>query len=76
MAQKSDKIRVACSRCRTRFAERVARIRDGQQAQCPNCGCFIHFSNESMDPNIRRVMTEARRIRNGFVYAAEPAEEF
>jgi hypothetical protein len=66
----TDKIAVTCGRCRTRFRERIARIRDGFQGQCPNCGCFINFSNESTDPNIAKVMREARRIRNGFVTAA------
>jgi predicted nucleic acid-binding Zn-ribbon protein len=63
----TDKIVVACSRCRTRFRERVSRLRDGFQSQCPNCGCFVNFSSESMDPNILRAMRDARRIRNGFI---------
>jgi hypothetical protein len=66
-----DKIKVTCGRCRMRFRERVSRLRDGYQAQCPECGCFINFSSESMDPNIRKAMTEARRIRNGFIPEAE-----
>lgn len=70
---KTDKLAVTCSRCKARFREKIARVRDGQQCQCPNCGCFINFSSESMDPAIRRVMTDARRIRNGFL--AEPAKE-
>ncbi len=65
----TDKIMVTCSRCRTGFRERIARIRDGFQGQCPNCGCFINFSNESPDLNIARVMREVRRIRNGIVPA-------
>jgi predicted nucleic acid-binding Zn-ribbon protein len=65
-----EKISVSCSRCKTRFRERAARIRDGYQGQCPNCGCFINFSSESMDPAVRRAMTEARRMRNGFVAEA------
>lgn len=63
----TDKIKVTCSRCKARFSERVSRLRDGFQGQCSSCGCFINFSAESMDPNVRRAMTEARRIRNGFV---------
>jgi len=61
----TDKIKVTCSRCKTRYSERVSRLRDGFQGQCTSCGCFINFSAESMDPNVRRAMTEARRIRNG-----------
>jgi hypothetical protein len=63
----TDKIEVTCTRCKTRFSERVSRLRDGFQGQCTSCGCFINFSTESMDPNVRRAMTEARRIRNGFI---------
>jgi predicted nucleic acid-binding Zn-ribbon protein len=71
----TDKIMVACSRCRTRFRERVSRLRDGFQSQCPNCGCLINFSSESMDPGILRAMRDARRIRNGFVFQADEAEK-
>ena len=63
----TDKIKVACTRCKARYSEKASRIRDGFQGQCPSCGCFINFSAESMDPGIRRAMTEARRIRNGFI---------
>jgi hypothetical protein len=64
----ADKIKISCSRCKARFSERVTRLREGYQGQCPSCGCFINFTAESMDPNVRRAMTEARRIRNGFVF--------
>ena len=53
----------------------MAKLRDGYQAQCPQCGCFINFSSESMDPNIRKAMTEARRIRNGFIAESANIEE-
>jgi hypothetical protein len=65
----TDKIRVTCSRCRSGFRERISRVRDGFQSHCPNCGCFINFSDESPDPNISRVMREVRRIRNSIVSA-------
>jgi DNA-directed RNA polymerase subunit RPC12/RpoP len=68
----TDKIVVTCSRCRARFRERVSLLRDGFQGQCPDCGNFINFSIESMDPNIVRAMRDARRIRNGFVAAEKP----
>jgi hypothetical protein len=64
-----DKVGVNCGRCRTTFREAISRIRDGAQSQCPNCGCFINFSNDSPDPNIARVMRDVRRIRNGVVPA-------
>jgi len=70
----TEKIKVTCSRCKARFSERVSRLRDGFQGQCSSCGCFINFSAESMDPNVRRAMTEARRIRNGVVMQAAEKE--
>jgi hypothetical protein len=51
------------------ISERIGRIREGFQSQCPNCGCFINFSDESLDVDIARVMREVRRIRNGLVPA-------
>jgi hypothetical protein len=65
----TDRIAVTCSRCKTRFKERIARLRDGNQGQCPNCSCFINYNNESMDLGVRRAMTEARRVRNAFMAA-------
>ncbi|HVV43342.1 MAG TPA: hypothetical protein VHC94_20020 [Nitrobacter sp.] len=65
----TEKIAVGCARCKTRFREKVARLRDGYQGQCPNCGCFINYTSESMDPMIRRALTDARRIRNGVMLA-------
>jgi len=62
-----DKIKVLCSRCKASFREPVAKLRDGYQAQCPNCYRLIHFDTGSEDANVRRAMTEARRIRNAFV---------
>lgn len=59
-----EKIKITCTRCRSRFSHKVVQVREGQQAQCPSCGCFVNFTAESMDTNIRRAMTEARRIRN------------
>jgi predicted nucleic acid-binding Zn-ribbon protein len=64
----ADKIKISCTRCKAHFSERVGRLREGYQGQCPSCGCFINFTAESMDPNVRRAMTEARRIRNGFMF--------
>jgi hypothetical protein len=69
----TDKISVTRLRCKNRFRERIGRLREGYQGQCPNCGCLINFTTESMDPTIQRAMTEARRIRNGFI--PEPVKE-
>lgn len=68
----NDKVKVSCTRCKTRFSERASRVREGYQGQCPACGCFINFTAEAMDPSIRRAMSEARRIRNG-VTSDQPA---
>ncbi len=70
----NDKIKVLCSRCKASFRERVAKLRDGYQAQCPNCYRLIQFDTGSDDAYVRRAMTEARRIRNGFVYATEDSQ--
>jgi len=71
----TDKIKVTCSRCKGRFSEKVTRLRDGFQGQCPACGCFVNFSAESMDPNVRKAMADARRIRNGSVQPAAEREQ-
>ncbi len=66
-----EKIMVGCSRCKTRFREKAARVREGYQSQCPNCGKFISFSGEADDPFVRRALTEARRIRNALHLSPE-----
>jgi hypothetical protein len=67
----SDKIKVSCTRCRTNFRERIANAREGNQTQCPNCHRLITFSDASEDSGVR-AMTEARRIRNGFLTSPSP----
>jgi transposase-like protein len=71
----TDKIRVTCSRCKSGFREKVANVREGFQAQCPNCNRLITFSVESGDAFIKKAVVEARRIRNGFIFEAKPEEE-
>ena len=71
----TEKIRVQCSRCKGGFREKVANIREGFQAQCPNCNRLITFSVDSGDVAIKRAITEARRIRNGFIFESKPEEE-
>jgi hypothetical protein len=71
----TEKIRVTCSRCKSGFREKAAKIREGFQAQCPGCNRLITFSSEADDASIRRAMTEARRIRNGFVFETKTEEE-
>ena len=62
-----DRIKVQCTRCRMPFREKVSNLREGYQRQCPNCNRMITFDNDSQDVGVRRAMTEARRIRNGYV---------
>ena len=71
----TEKIRVTCSRCKSGFREKVANIREGFQAQCPSCNRLITFSVDSGDASIKKAITEARRIRNGFIFEAKPEEE-
>ena len=68
----SEKIRVRCSRCKSGFREKVANMREGYQAQCPSCNRLITFSSDSGDACVKRAMTEARRIRNGFIFETKP----
>ena len=63
----NDRVKILCTRCRTPFREKVSNMRDGFQAQCPNCYRMIIFDSDSQDQGVRRAMTEARRIRNGYV---------
>jgi hypothetical protein len=65
MGTMAERIKITCGRCKARFSEKASRLREGFQGQCTSCGCFITFSAESMEPNVRRAMTEARRIRHG-----------
>ena len=65
------KIKVQCTRCRLPFRERANQIKEGYQAQCPNCSRLITFSIDSADVGVRRAMTEARRIRYGVSTSTE-----
>jgi len=57
------KVKVLCSRCKVPFRARVSQMKEGHQAQCPNCSRLITFSSDSADLGVRRAMTEARRIK-------------
>jgi hypothetical protein len=59
----SDRIKVLCSKCRKPFTERVNRLKNGYQVQCPNCMTLITFDSSSEDPNIRRPLKAARDVR-------------
>ncbi len=62
-----DRIKVQCTKCRNSFRERVRNLRSGYQTQCPHCYRMITFDDGSDDLGVRRALTQARRIRSGFV---------
>ncbi|MBR0756087.1 hypothetical protein JQ604_28265 [Bradyrhizobium jicamae] len=58
-----DSVQVHCTRCKSVFRERAARLRGGYSRQCPTCEVILFFEDYSPDTNIKRAMTTARRIR-------------
>ena len=68
-----DKIKVHCTKCSNPFREKLSNLREGYQAQCPNCYRLITFDNASQDRGVQRAMRDARRMRNGYV-APQPDE--
>jgi len=62
-----DRIKVHCTKCKNAFRERVRNLRSGYQVQCPHCYRMITFDEGSDDLGVRRALTQARRIRTGFV---------
>ena len=62
-----DRVKILCTRCKNPFRVRVGDCRDGHQAQCPSCYRMITFDSGSEDVGVKRAMTEARRIRTGYV---------
>ena len=68
MSEKTvDRIKVSCTKCKNTFRERVRNLRSGYQVQCPHCYRMISFDDSSDDIGVRRALTQARRIRTGFV---------
>jgi hypothetical protein len=65
MSDMENKVKVLCTRCRLPFRERASQLKEGHQAQCPNCNRLITFSSDSADIGVRKAMTEARRIKYG-----------
>lgn len=62
-----DRVKVNCTKCKNSFRERVRNMRSGYQVQCPHCYRMITFDESSDDLSVRRALTQARRIRTGFV---------
>lgn len=62
-----DRIKVSCTKCKNSFRERARNLRSGYQTQCPHCYRMITFDDGSDDIGVRRALTQARRVRTGFV---------
>jgi predicted nucleic acid-binding Zn-ribbon protein len=58
-----EKVRVKCTKCSHVFRERAQKIRDGFQANCPQCNRLITFDTSSDDRNIRKALMSAKDLR-------------
>ncbi len=58
-----DKVKIRCPGCTRVFREKVNRVRDGLQVNCPNCCKLITLSKETEDPFLRRALKTARDMR-------------
>jgi predicted nucleic acid-binding Zn-ribbon protein len=58
-----DSILVRCTRCKSKFRERVGRLRDGYSRQCPSCECMVFFMEGSPNKDIAAALREAERVR-------------
>lgn len=58
-----DSVQVQCKRCKSVFPERAKRLQNGYSRQCPSCEVVLFFDEDSQDPNIKRAMRRARRLR-------------
>lgn len=65
--QTDDRVKVNCTKCKNSFRERARKLRSGFQMQCPHCYRMITFDESSDDLGVRRALTQARRIRTGYV---------
>jgi DNA-directed RNA polymerase subunit RPC12/RpoP len=67
----ADKLKIKCSKCSMMFTERVQRIRNGFQMQCPHCSKMLTFDSSSEDNNIRRALKSAREARTALEAARQ-----
>jgi hypothetical protein len=58
-----DAVQIRCRRCKTVFRERARRLQNGFSRQCPCCEVMLFFDEDSNDPNIKRPMRAARKMR-------------
>ena len=58
-----DSVQINCTRCKNVFRDRAKRMQNGYSRQCPACEVVLFFDEDSHDPNIKRAMRTARRVR-------------
>ena len=58
-----DSVQIRCTRCKNVFRDRAMRLQNGYTRQCPGCEIVLFFDEDSHDPNIKRAMRTARRVR-------------
>jgi DNA-directed RNA polymerase subunit RPC12/RpoP len=66
-----EKIKIKCSKCSKMFRERVQKIREGFQMQCPHCLKLLTFDGSSDDNNIRRALKNAKELRTALEAARQ-----
>jgi len=57
-----DTVQIKC-KCKNAFRERARRLQSGYARQCPSCEILLFFDEDSQDPNIKKAMRTARRVR-------------
>ena len=58
-----DKVKIRCPACTRTFGEKISRVREGFQVNCPNCNKLLTLSKETEDPFLRRALRTAREMR-------------
>lgn len=58
-----DSVQVRCTKCKSVFRDRARRVQTGYSRQCPNCEVVIFFEDHSNDPNVKKSLLNARRMR-------------
>jgi predicted nucleic acid-binding Zn-ribbon protein len=58
-----DSVQIKCTRCKNVFRERAKRLQNGFSRQCTSCEAALFFDEDSQNPDIKRAMRTARRLR-------------
>ena len=58
-----DSVQIRCTRCKNVFRDRAKRLQNGYSRQCPGCEVVLFFDEDSANPNIKKAMRAARRVR-------------